>query len=182
MENVKRYTTIDWSKHSLIISKSNGMSIYTFKNPETNIYKVVWMVGNGITVVTGDFGNWIFDAEFSPNGKKEANVSYMNGYLKHNSTQEYRVWDEDEILDSINEFVEDFYSNNDREMNEEELDWVESLKNSRCDEIDYMFTAYRETPDTIKVGYVPFSKKLHPYLNSIYDAFNQMCLLVKNYE
>lgn len=181
MENVKRYTTIDWSKHILTVLQSDTTVIYTFADPETVIYKVVWIVGNGITAVTGDFGNWIFGAEFYPN-IKQANVSYMNGYLRHNSTQEISVWDDDEILESIEDFVNNFESSYGREMDEDELDWIESLKNSSHDEIDYMFTAYRETPNNIETEDVPFSKKLNPYLNSIYDAFNQMCLLVnKNY-
>ena len=65
-------------------------------------------------------------------------------------------------------------------MNEEEVDWIESLQNNVDDEHEYVHIAYREKPNNIDYESVPFGTKRHFWLDAVYDAFDEMCQTLKN--
>lgn len=73
-------TEIDFSKHELIIKiKGPGIVIYKFNGTET---KITTIVTQGVTVVTGSYGYWIFEGEISFDKKRTLNKQILEERLK----------------------------------------------------------------------------------------------------
>jgi hypothetical protein len=177
---VKR-THIDFSKHELKVTKLDGVLIHEFKIPETSNNMLVYINTCGVMTVTGDFGNWVFCREFHPSGNNTHGVSggYMDEKLRIASVQRPDEYDADETLKLIQAYKDDFEDYHGREMNEEELEWVERLEANVDDEFDYKHIAYRENPNTIDYEDVPFGTKRHFWLDAVYDGFDAICERLK---
>ncbi len=63
---MKKRTNLDFTKHELLITNQEGLLIHHLKVPNTVIYNVKFINTNGVMVVTGDLGHWIFCREFHP--------------------------------------------------------------------------------------------------------------------
>lgn len=179
---MKKRTNIDFSKHELKITELEGVLIHKFKKPDTTDCMLVFINTCGVMTVTGDFGNWVFCREFHPSANNSSGVSggYMDEKLEISSVQKSDKYDAEETLKRIKEFKETFDANYGREMNEDELDWVEQLENNVDDEHEYIYVAYRETPKDIDYESVPFGKKRHFWLDAVYDGFDAICQVLKN--
>lgn len=174
-------TNVDFSRHQLKTTQFEGVLIYEFKRPDTRNCMLVFINTRGVMTVTGDLGNWVFCREFHPSPEKNGGVSggYWDEKLQISSVQKSHAFDSDETTNQINSFKKDFKENYGREMNEDELDWVESLENNVDDEYEYTYLAYREKPSSIDYESVPFGKKRHYWLDAVYDGFDAICELLK---
>jgi hypothetical protein len=175
-------TNIDFSKHELTITEHGDFTVYELKKPSTVIHGITFICGKGITTVTGDFGNWVFCREFHPSPNEGVSRCYWDEKLTILSSQRCENYDDETTLKEIQEFKNNFPYNYDREMNEEEIDWVEQLEENLFDEIDYTTVAYRQKPSTIDYDSIPFGKKRHHWLEVIYDAFNIICGILNKEE
>lgn len=178
---MKKRTSIDFSRHELKITELEGVLIHAFKKPNTMDCMLVFINTCGVMTVTGDFGNWVFCREFHPSANNNSGVSggYMDEKLEISSVQKSHKYDAEDTSKRINEFKETFADNYGREMNEDELDWVEQLENNVDDEHEYIYVAYRETPKDIDYESVPFGKKRHFWLDAVYDGFDAICQVLK---
>jgi len=77
MSKEKR-TSIDWSKHELIIEEHETHTVHWLKQPDTICLNVKFTNIHGQLLVTGDFKSWVFCREFTPCATAEAGVS--DGY------------------------------------------------------------------------------------------------------
>lgn len=178
---MKKRTKIDFSQHELSITKTEDVAIYKFKKPDTIYCMLVFINAGGVLTVTGDFGNWVFCREFHPSADEDSGVSagYWDEKLQISSVQKSDKYDVEETLKSIQEFKKDFFDYYGREMNEEEIDWIEQLENNVDDEFEYQYLAYREKPSSIDYESVPYGKKRHFWLDAVYDGFDAMCEVMK---
>jgi len=178
---MKKRTSVDFSKHELKITQLDGVLIHEFKRPDTNMYRLVFINTCGVMTVTGDFGNWVFCREFHPSGDNDSGVSsmYWDGKLQIHSVQESHRFDPERTLELIREFKDSFVDNYGREMDEDEMEWLERLEYNVNDEPEYIYTAYREMPSNMEYEDVPFVKVRHPSLNAVYDGFDAICQLLK---
>lgn len=135
----------------------------------------MFVVGKGITSVTGDFGNWIFSKEFHPINDDTISRGYADSKLTYLSEQTCSKFDTGDTIELIEQFRNEFIELHDRDMNEDEVDWLEQLDNHVYDEIEYTYVAYREKPDNIDYDSVPFGTIRHPRLDIIYDVFDEIC-------
>ncbi len=172
-------TDIDFSRHEITIIVTDGLLVHTLKRPDSVNYMIKFINTNGILAVTGDLGNWIFCREFHPNSDNYVSDEYWDEKLRIASVQKPKEYDVDETIRKINEFETNFYDAYGRDMGEDEKDWVEQLKNSVEDKYEYIFTAYRETPNTIDYESIPFGEKRHFWLDGIYDGFDIICERLK---
>lgn len=168
-------TGIDFSKHVLNVQDLGPITVYELKKPDTIIHNVVFIVGLGITTVKGDFGNWVFSREFHPVKDDYISRSYADEKLMILSIQNPHVFDSDTVLKEIDSLVEDWSHKFDREPNDEDLDWIESLRDNAYDEVEYNYVAYREKISDIDYEDIPTGEKRHNWLEVVYDAFNEMC-------
>jgi hypothetical protein len=173
----KRVTDVDFSRHEVEIIKNEYVLIHKFKRPDSNVFALTFINTCGVMTVTGDLGNWVFCREFHPSGDNESSVSrgYWDEKLQISSAQKADVFDTEETKKQIAEFKNTFEESFDREMNEEEKDWVERLESCTDDEHEYIYVAYRETPSDLDYEYIPFGEKRHWQLEAVYDGFNALC-------
>jgi hypothetical protein len=168
---MKQHTKIDFSKHILETKDLGDIQVYTFKLPDSDYkHKVVFIVGEGVTTVTGDFGNWVFCREFHPRGTEYISRGYADEKLEINSVQKSSKFDTDRTVELIKQFEEEYLE----ELDEETKDWLEQLDNEASDEVEYTRIAYREQPRWVDYDEIPFGEIRHPWLDAVYDAFNAM--------
>lgn len=176
---MEKRTKIDFSQHELKITKTDEVVIYEFKKPDTIIHGITFINCRGILSVIGDFGNWIFNREFHPSKDGYVSDSYWNEKLQIRSQQTSCKFDEDETIQEIQNFRDNYEENYDEPITEEIIDWLENLENHVDDEIEYRYYAYRDKPSDIDYQDVPFAEVQHRYLSIIYDAFDVMCERLK---
>ncbi len=84
-------TNIDFSKHLLSVASMNSeefeCKIYHLYIPNINYDYIDVIVSEGITAVTGDFGNWIFNMEIHFEEFMGFEVDYLLYQLKTSSSQ-----------------------------------------------------------------------------------------------
>lgn len=177
---MKKRTSVDFSNHELEIAQYDGISIYKFKKPNTIINMLVFVNTNGITSVTGDFGNWIFCREFHPSQDEYVSDGYQDEKLEINSIQKSHIYDSEKTLKSIEDFKNSFEDMYGREMDDEELNQIENIEQYVDDEREYIIAAYYEKPNSIDYEDIPFSQSRHRYLNIVYDGFDAICEYMKN--
>lgn len=172
----ERRTLIDFSKHQLIVTEHPNIHIFDLRLDDREYFhRVTFINAHGILAVKGDFGNWIFCREFHPDADGYVSDGYWDEKLTIGSVQKPNLYDTEITLELIKEFEESFQDSYDREMTEEELDWVETLKYNSDDEVSYTHTAYRDKPSYIDYEDVPYGEVRHRWLPVIYDAFEEMC-------
>lgn len=175
-------TKIDFSGHKLEVIQSEGVLIHKFKRPNTSACMLVFINTCGVMTVTGDFGNWVFSREFHPSaGQTKVNDIYYDEKLQLNSVQTSKEFDSDEVMKGIAEFKEEYKELFHEEDYEAIEDWIEHLEESLEDEITYSFAAYREKPSCIDYESVPFFKKRRFALDAIYDGFEAICKVLREY-
>ncbi|MDR6548534.1 hypothetical protein J2810_004624 [Chryseobacterium rhizosphaerae] len=151
------------------------------KKPETVVNSVKFIVGEGITAVTGDFGNWIFCREFHPSANETVGVSreYFDEKLHIFSQQEAKIFDSEETLKEIKEFKKNYTDYHGERITDEVTEWLKDLMQNIDNEEDYKYYAYRKTPLNVDYSEVPFGKKRHFWLDVVYDAFQEICKALK---
>lgn len=169
-------TNYDFSRHEVrIIMDADGVSIYEFKRPDSYNGSLKFINTQGVMTVTGDFGNWVFCREFRPCKDAKVSGGYWDEKLEMYSKQKSHEYSPEATKKAIEKFKENFEDYYSREMNEDELEWVENLENSAEDYYEYIYTAYRETPSSLDYEDVPFEEERHFWLNCVYDGFELMC-------
>jgi hypothetical protein len=181
--NLGRRTDFDFSEHELLIKESDGLLVHTLKHKDYNkMYRFDFINTNGVMVVTGDYGNWMFCREFHPSPDGMVSDYYWCEKIKIASTQEPFEFDyeatEKEILEAIN--VEGGFEGDDLEIMTE---YYESLLDKVHEgEFYYEAYAYGEMPYLITSGCVPNNKKIKHWLLCVFDAFEEICSRLKEGE
>lgn len=175
-------TKIDFSKHEFKTYEDKYVTIFELKLPNTRMNSIQYINCCGIMSVTGDFGNWIFCREFHPSSDGYVSAGYWDEKLQISSVQKSHEFDSDETLEDIIEFEKNFQNDFADELDEEIVDWIDTLKNNVNDEHEYVYQAYRETPSNVEFESIPFGEVRHIWLNYIYDGFDEMCERIKQQE
>lgn len=169
---MKKRTQRDWSKHELIITKNENVSVYSLKRP--NEFSVNFINTNGILAVTGDYGNWIFCREFHPEEDSHVSDSYWIQKLKISSSQNPYIFDSAIAIEGIKNFEESFLK--EHEMSQEVEMWINDLKKSVYDEIEFLYILYKQRPIEIYDCEIVLKyKHLNSWLLYIFDAFDEIC-------
>jgi hypothetical protein len=184
--NLGSRTDFDFSEHELLIKESDGLLVHTLKHKDYNkMYRFDFINTNGVMVVTGDYGNWMFCREFHPSPDGMVSDYYWCEKIKTASTQEPFEFDyeatEKEILEAINGgLVEDGFEGDDLEIMTE---YYESLLDKVHEgEFYYEAFAYGEMPYLITSECVPNNKKIKHRLLCVFDAFEEICSRLKEGE
>lgn len=177
---MKRFTDIDWSKHEIIETKSEGYLKHSIKMPNSYTNSVILINTSGIMAVTGDFGNWIFCREFHPSADGEVSSGYWIGKLGISSCQEPKKYcaesTEDALKERLAELNEEWEPGKRRD---EYKEYLEECLVRVNDELDYTYYAYREMPNFLDYESVVFQKKIDYWLKAVFDAFTEICERMK---
>lgn len=187
---MKNRTGIDFSKHvhTTDIYKCGDKVIQVdhFKIPGTRMNAIEFINTDEILSVTGDFGNWIFCRPFTPSANGSVSDGYWLEKLRTASCQVPGTFDSEEITKEIQEKIEtglEEYGYHGEKLKQAK-EWFKELLSETDDELDYTHKAYRDyhKPNFIEYDEIPFCKKVNNWLLIIFDAFEEMCLRMKNNE
>lgn len=177
-------TQKDFSKYNLLCIEEENRMVWKFfkKDEEDNpLFQGSFNFINteGKLIITGDYGNWIFDRSFNPNVELSVSDGYWVKKLEQHSEQKGKVWCGDASLESIKSFLEqrlDWGT-----LNEEEDEWLKDLEQAaeENDELGYNYICYRQTPSSIEADEAPIGYKLNPHLAYCFDAFEAICKMLE---
>jgi hypothetical protein len=178
--DMKNRTGINFKEHNLSITKTPSFSKYDLKSPKSDfIYRVIFINIDGVMIVKGDFGNWIFCREFHPSKKEGVSDSYWVEKLKISSTQDPYNFDSEGTEKSIKEMLyegglED-YGYEGEELERMKIYLEECLSCVTDSEWEYTYFAYYDKPDFLDAERVILCKSLDPSLLAVFDAFDEIC-------
>jgi len=161
---------VDFSNHQVKKIESENLLIYCFSKPNTICGSIKFINTQGILAITGDYGNWIFCREFHPSPDGFVSDSYWLEKLRMVSTQKPTDFDPEGTRVEINERLKE------EDIDEEEKVYLEDLLNQvyECEE-RYLVYAHDNLPKNRDHEFVPIVKKLNPWLEVIFDAFDEIC-------
>lgn len=178
---VGRRTLIDFTGHELEITDENGLKIHYLKKKGTIVNSVKFINTNGILVVTGDFGNWIFCREFTPSEGGYVSDGYWAEKLEIYSVQKAYKYDSEATLKALKERIKELkeygYS---KEKRSEAKEYYKECIDLVDEELDYTYYAYRNFPSFMDYENVVFETTIHYRLKVIFDAFEEICLRLKS--
>lgn len=169
---------IDFSKHELTVTKTDQVTIHHLKRPDTIIYNCKFINTNGVLLVTGDFGNWVFCREFHPSKGGKVSSGYWAEKLHINSEQEGMKFDSESTIKEINQGIKgglEEYGYEDNELEEMQEYYNNLLDYAECSEWEYTSYAYMEKPSFLDAESVPFVKDIKPNLKAVFDSFEEIC-------
>ena len=174
MQEEKR-TDIDFSHHVLTTIKNENCLIHRFAKPGTRVYSVTFINVEGIMAVTGDMGNWIFCREFHPSPDNRVSDRYWCEKLRISSEQDPYKFNTDAAKEQIKELLDD----NDITYSPEEREWLEELS-CEADEGEYAYIAKAmDHPGTFDAECIPRGKITDYMLLGVFDAFDEICRMMK---
>lgn len=154
------------------------MLIHDFKKPDTITHRVKFINTNGIMVVIGDFGHWMFCREFHPS--ENGNVS--DHYWIEKCDMEGQEYDSEATSIALNEGLQGglvdygYYG----EKLERAKQYYEGCLRHTDTDWEYVAFAHgSDKPDFIDHGDVPYCKRTKPWLNAVFDAFDEICRRIK---
>jgi len=170
-------TDVNFDKHELKIIDTPEVLIHIFAKPNTVCGSIKFINTQGILAITGDYGNWIFCREFHPSAEGFVSDSYWCEKLRMASTQKPSDYDPERTRKEIEERL----AGKEEELDEDEKEYLKDLLNQvdECEE-RYMVYAYDNLPKGRDYEFIPLIKKLNPWLEIIFDAFDEICRRGKN--
>jgi hypothetical protein len=174
---MKNRTGIDFKEHDLQIIKTPTYSIYDLKSPKSDfIYRVKFINIDGVLLVKGDFGNWIFCREFHPS-KECVSDYYWTEKLQTHSIQDPFCFDSTAtrklIEEKLNGGLEE-YGYEGHQLEEMKEYMKESLNYVDLSEGEYISFAYYNAPSFLDAESVPFRKRIDTQLLAVFDAFDEI--------
>ena len=170
-------TNIDWSKHEVeVIKYGEDVLVHKFRKPDMSCRSVYFINAFGVLTVTGDYGNWVFCREFHPSANGSVSDSYWCEKARIASSQQTHKYNADETRKEIERLIAE-----DEELSEKELEYLKDL----LDQVDesyerYMVYAYDNQVGRFDFENIPCVKKIDPWLECIFDAFDEICLRMKS--
>lgn len=173
---------MDWSKHELHVTENELVTIHELSVPEQSLYKVKFINVTGRLLVTGDWGNWVLCRGFVPSADGYVSDCYWVEKIQMHSEQTGLEFSSEKtrkaIQDGLDGELEDYgYEGEDLEKMKEY--YTELLDYVELQEWEYVSFAYNNKPSLIDAEDVPFVKTVKPYLNYIFDAFDEICRRLK---
>ena len=169
-------TDIDFSKHEVIITESEGLLVHDLKIPNSYRNSIKFINTNGILAITGDFGNWIFCREFHPSADGYVSGGYWCEKLRIASTQKSHRFSSDKTEVEIKRLLAE-----EEDLSEAEVDYLNGCLSCIDDwEAGYKNYAYTEKVGRFEDGeYVPYEEELNIWLAYIFDGFEEICNRMK---
>lgn len=182
MAGQKSYTGRDWSNHNLAIFQSPNAMRYILHRPGTSFERVVLINSDGILAITGDFGNFIFCREFSPEKDGTQDIQYWAEKAKISSLQQVERYDSDATEKELQRMIEtglEEYGYEGEELREAKQFMRDCLRYTST-EFEYMNFAYNNRPGGFDPEMLVFIKSHDHQLMVVLDAYNEMCHRLKS--
>lgn len=166
-------TDVDFSKHEVIVKKSEDFLSHYLKLPNTVTQGILFINTNDIMAVTGDYGNWIFCREFHPSATGSVSDRYWIEKLKICSCQDPFDFDSDVAKKEIEELKLE------HEFSEEEKEWLDDLSDE-ADQGEYAYIAKAMGhPNSFDTEMIPRGQSINWWLSVVFDGFEEICNRIK---
>jgi hypothetical protein len=164
---------IEFDQHELIVTKTDDLTVYRLKKPDTYTESMRFINVMGVLVVTGDWGNWIFCREFHPSADKNAGCSdgYWCEKLQISSTQQPYEYDPEATLALINERL----NNPEEELDEADREYLRQCRDRHDERYEYLEWAHNNLPNGRDHEYVPNRQRVQFWLQVVFDGFDEIC-------
>ena len=180
-------TRADFSKHELTIQENPLVTIFTLQIPNSYTYSVKFILCCDVTTITGDFGNYVVNRLFAPSPEGYVSDSYWIEKIRAQSCQEPLLFDQEETESRIDEAIAEIESDLQHSEDcigdscDEELKYLKDLREVvwQGGEESYLDLAYNSLPDGWDFEDIPVGKELVDYLPQVFDAFEEMCRIMK---
>lgn len=172
-------TGIDFSKHELKITETEGLLVHHLKKAGTSCDNIRFINTNGILAVTGDYGNWIFCREFHPAADADGACDYYwTQKLKIASTQQPYEWDEEGTRRDLLKEIEELKA--DKKANARGIKYYQDCLRNMCGSKEqYTQFAYENLPDHWDYESIICRDRLKYWLQAVYDGFDEICRRMK---
>lgn len=174
----KNRTGIDFSKHELIITESEGLIVHYLKKPNTITQAIKFINTNGVLVVTGDYGNWMFCRSFVPDKDTSVSDMYWVEKLHLSSTQQGLEFDRETTKRELEYQIQSglvAYGYQDTELTDMELFYNDCLLNIDESKENYLSNAYQELPSWNDGESIVYHEKPKTRLQYVFDGFDEIC-------
>lgn len=175
-------TDIKWDKHELLVESNDLVTIHHLKKPNTYQDSVKFINVQGVLVVTGDYGNWMFCRDFSPADGDMVSDYYWLEKLRISSSQEGEEFSTEKTRAAINRGLkgglkeQGFEGEELKKVKEYYKDLLEYVD---CHEAEYMQQAHSNYPSFCDYEIIPFEKDTKYWLKAVFDAFDEICKRLK---
>jgi hypothetical protein len=176
----------DFSKYVLKVTKNKHVTIHELTEPPYSKQgRICFINVDENLIVTGDYSNWIFDRDFTPNASEEAQISndYWCEKVQLSSTQKPYEYDSERTIKEIQERIDELKKEDDdygKEEHREEIECLEECIPHADDSSDmrYLCFAHDNKPSHLDHESVIYCKKVHPQLLVVFDAFEIVCKML----
>lgn len=199
----KSRTGNDFSKHDYIVEATDQCQSYQLKLWDRYAFSVNFINAYGKCMVTGDYGNYMFNREIHPEAGERVSDDYWCEKLSMYSFQDPYEYDSEGTKEALEESLKEFKEENElkyrwlyselsydrkQKLNldddvEEHIEYLESCI-EYSDDWDrgesYRQYANNNLPDNLDYEDVIFAYKIKDRLLYIFDAFEEMCRREEN--
>jgi len=173
--SIGKRTGMDFGKHELIITESDGLLIHYLKKPNTICDSIKYINTSGVMAVTGDYGNWIFCREFHPSDKGGVSEGYWIEKLKIASCQDPMDYSSEtttqRIKERLNELQEDGY---DEDKANQLTEYYNDCLQNVDDYYEYIAAA-RNHPSFLDSESIIVGYEVKYWLRVVFDGFDEIC-------
>lgn len=167
---------LDWSKHELLIEQEGDITIFKLKIPDTCMQQVNFVNILGRLLVTGDYGDWVFDRTFYPQPGATVSDSYWLEKLKISMRHTKFELDWEAIEEALEGFIMKLEGEG-VDITEEIEEWVDGMKRATADrfEPEFLMAAYGNIPGNMDADDVPCYREVPVWLDIVFEAFEEIC-------
>lgn len=172
----------DFSKHVLAVTETEHFNTWDFRKPNTIIDAIKYTNIDGVLIVTGDYGNWIFCRPFRPSADGYVSDGYWMEKLAISSSQEGYEFDVEATRQELGRMIEVGYEEYGYSGDKlrKAIEYANGcLENVDENELDYKYFAYREFPNFMDYDEVIFIKTPKYWLKVVFDGFDEICKRLK---
>lgn len=175
-----RRTGNEFGLFELIKKEDTLTSVYHLKHPEySNMMSVKFVVTEGLTIVTGDYGNWLFDREFRPQSGEGVSDNYWKEKLRRSSTQEPNEFNAEATEKEIEAWLHGTHElfDEDNPLTDQEISYLQECREYLSySEIEFEFYVHQNNCGRFQDHEsVPHVMKTQHWLEVVFDAFEEMC-------
>lgn len=186
-EYKKRIQYDVFDKHSLIISELKDSlykyTVYDLSLGASSVSRVKFTVGGGHTLVTGDYGTYVFEREFHPHPKGSVSEDYWIGKIPSNmNSMEYSSKVTMELISDLSKNISEYGYDEDK-MGKIVSALLEATNYVENEHDYYHHILYdSDLYSLLDAEDVPWGKDYNHRMDYIFDAFEKMCSILESRE
>jgi len=179
----EKHSKIKFDQHKLHVVENDHFSSFHLKIDGTIRNNVKFTLIDGVTLITGDFGNWVACRPFNPRDGDIDSVGYFCEKLTISSTQETKEWDSDYLESEVKDLIDGLKERGVKGKSfEKSKEFLEDSLGFGDDEIDYVSYCRDNMPECFDYEYLPDGYVTKYRIFVLVDAFNEIYQRLKKEE